>query len=352
MYSHINAVDKNAEGDYLVSSRHTETVYKISGDNGSVLWQLGGKASDFRQLDYSFSYQHDARFISENTTTTIISLFDNAYNGFNRSATFSEGKVIAIDHSTMTSTQMMAFRAPDPSGGLSSPNQGNLQFLPTGNVFLGWGANPYISEFTSDGHPVLYARIATSGVLNYKAYKFNFTSAPKTTPALYAYAHNTSAAMMYYVSWNGATEIASWTFYGGSSKNNLVKLGNVARNGFETVSTQPTFHIYSVAEAVASNGSAIRNSTVVRTFVPESALASACTDNLCPVVGEYQIQSDILSMTSAPVAPPTGVPDSATGTLGSVSSSAGDKSADSYKIIPVLLHLCGIASMAVTLQMR
>ena len=345
--SHINAIDKNAEGDYLISSRHTETIYKISGGNGSILWQLGGKTSDFQQSGYNFSYQHDARFVSENSTTTVISLFDNAYNGFNSSADFSEGKIISIDNSTMTSKLVKTYGAPDPSGGLLSASQGNIQFLPDGNVFLGWGSNAFISESTADGTPVLYAHFATTGALHYRAYKFDFTGTPNTSPALYTYAHNTSASTAFYVSWNGATEVASWTFYGGSSKNSMVKLGNVVRNGFETVSTQPNFYAYSIAEAVANNGSVLRNSSIMSTFVPGSTLATACTDIQCPLIGGYQVEPDILAMTSAPIAPTASAADAATGTPSSVASSAGEKSAGNQDAAWRLLYIWSTATVAV-----
>ena len=57
--SHINAVDKDATGDYLVSSRHTWTIYKIAGLNntqyaaGTVIWRLGGKSNTFASLTSS-----------------------------------------------------------------------------------------------------------------------------------------------------------------------------------------------------------------------------------------------------------------------------------------------------------
>jgi hypothetical protein len=36
-YFHINSVDKDDAGDYLISARHTSTVYKFSGINGTIL---------------------------------------------------------------------------------------------------------------------------------------------------------------------------------------------------------------------------------------------------------------------------------------------------------------------------
>src|SRR6266516_3344401 len=76
--SHLNSVDKNDEGDYLVSGRHTSSMMKISGANKSVIWRLGGKKSDFVLDGFNFTGQHDARFRGGNSSVQLISLFDNA----------------------------------------------------------------------------------------------------------------------------------------------------------------------------------------------------------------------------------------------------------------------------------
>ncbi len=47
IHSHLNSVDKFPDSDYLLSSRHTDTVYKISHRDGSIVWRLGGTRSDF-----------------------------------------------------------------------------------------------------------------------------------------------------------------------------------------------------------------------------------------------------------------------------------------------------------------
>ena len=310
--SHINSVDKDSEGDYLVSARHTSCIYKVSGANGSVIWQLGGTQSSFKLSNFNFSSQHDARYVSANSTTTIISLFDNASDGTTTTSDFSEGKFVAMNNETMTASLLQAYQAPDPTGGLLSASQGNLQQLPNGNVFLGWGQNCFISESLADGTPVFYAQFALTGALQYRSFKFNFSSNPTDQPALFTYAHNESASTAYYVSWNGATEVASWTFYSGSSPDNLTLVGNTKKNGFETVGTQPAYQAWSLAEAVAANGSAIRNSTLVGTFVPGSTLSPLCTDMQCPLIGGYQTQPEVQSMTMPGPAPPrTSTSDSA-----------------------------------------
>ena len=76
---HLNSIDKFPDGDYLVSSRHTDTLYKISHLNGTIMWRLGGVRSDFNFTDGSrFSRQHHARVVSQNETHTLVSVFDNA----------------------------------------------------------------------------------------------------------------------------------------------------------------------------------------------------------------------------------------------------------------------------------
>lgn len=96
--SHINSVDKFYDGDYLISMRNTNTIYRVSHKTGNILWRLGGKFSDFQQ-DFLFSGQHDARVVSQNDTVLIISFLDNAsvYHEENmQTANSSSFKVVAL----------------------------------------------------------------------------------------------------------------------------------------------------------------------------------------------------------------------------------------------------------------
>lgn len=76
-YVHVNSIDKNEAGDYILSARFTNTIYMISGQDGHIIWRLGGKFSDFN-MDFTFSKQHHARFIESNSTRTVISFLNNA----------------------------------------------------------------------------------------------------------------------------------------------------------------------------------------------------------------------------------------------------------------------------------
>lgn len=308
-YFHINSVDMNADGDYLVSARHTCTVYKVSGQDGHIMWRLGGIASDFSfSQGLNFSFQHDARFREENDTTTIISLFDNASNGYNQTARYSSGMILKLDHTTNSVTLLKHFVAPDQ---FISPSQGNLQVFGQGqdwrtsNVFVGWGKNAFISEYSPDGQMVQQGHFATEGSMHYRAFKYNFTSNPTDAPALYTYAHNTSAPTSYWMSWNGATEVASWRLYSSTAKTGpWTVIGTTKKNGFETSYTSSQYHAWSLVESLDASGQPLRNSTrPIRTFVPSSELAAKCNGLGCPSVSSYSGSSGSSSQTGSSSSP-------------------------------------------------
>ncbi|RMZ78874.1 hypothetical protein DV738_g3569, partial [Chaetothyriales sp. CBS 135597] len=290
---HINSVDQNADGDYLISARHVSTIYKISGSNGSVIWRLGGKRSDFSFPDNQmFSFQHDARWREENATTTIISLFDNASNGYTQTRPYSCGLILKLDHTSNSVTVLREYIGPNR---MISASQANLQLLgpnsawDRANTFHGWGNNAYVSEHLNDGTMVQSGFFATTGTMNYRAFKYNYTINPTDSPALYTYARTNSSRTVYYMSWNGATRVASWRVYGAAGRDGPWSAIEVVRKeGFETVFVAPQFHAWAMVESLDGDGKAIRNSSrPIKTFVPGTILATNCNDYECPAVDKY-----------------------------------------------------------------
>ena len=47
---HLNSIDKDRDGNYLVSLRHTCGVYYINGTTGDLIWTLGSVNSSFESL--------------------------------------------------------------------------------------------------------------------------------------------------------------------------------------------------------------------------------------------------------------------------------------------------------------
>jgi hypothetical protein len=303
-------VDKGKDGDYLISSRYTNTVYKISGVDGSILWRLGGQLSDFVLLDgLNFTSQHHARFQSENETVTTLTLFDNASDDGGRQAPTSRcssGKLVALDTATspMTARLIQQWDRPD---GLLSDKRGNVQVLPDTNVVVGWADRGYLSEFTADGRRLLDAAYTSSRFGNYRAYKFNFTGSPIEPPSLrtFAYGSGTSLAGMVsvcYVSWNGATEVVKWNFYGSHDESaGFSMVGSIAKTGFETSYMSARYLKYTYAEAISTDGRILGKSDIQKT-IPPNGLDNALTDLTIPNVLHDDSTKQQADVTTLPLA--------------------------------------------------
>jgi hypothetical protein len=290
-YFHINAVDKSAvSGNYLVSARHTGTLYYVNATSRDTIWKLSYLGnSDFSCSNFNFSFQHDARLLSENDTTTVLSIFDNASNGYTTTTSQSSGKVIAIDHNSGIATMLSNTTFPSDEG-LLSTSQGNTQILNNGGTFHSWGNQPYLSEHSANGTAVFTAQFAAvDSAQNYRAFSADWDSTPQTTvPDVYAYAFNTSASTRIYVSWNGCTTVSSWQFYGAASMGEeFVNIGSVDKLGFETLWVAESFYQWVRVEAVDGEGNGLRNSSFTGAFVPSAALVGACDEVGCGVASVY-----------------------------------------------------------------
>lgn len=274
--SHMNAVDKDSLDNYIVSSRYLCALFYINGTDGSIIWQLNGMQNQFTFAGFTnntfpFAFQHQARFHSQNETITILSLFDNGSDGYRNFQASSAAMIIAVDTSTMTCTLLHQYKSSDSSGkAILSTSQGSAQLLDNSNVFVGWGAEPYISEFTQDGTLVMQAQFGVANAAqNYRASKANWVGNPDSTPAIWSYASSTVSGTTFYTSWNGATEIASWNFFGGANRTGSMSLlGTMTKTGFETNFTSSTFAAWGYTEALSKSGKVLGTSPIQRTFVP------------------------------------------------------------------------------------
>ncbi|KAI9159013.1 arylsulfotransferase [Paramyrothecium foliicola] len=242
-YFHINSVDKDAGGNYLISARDACAVHKINGTDGSIIWRLNGNRSDFNMANGTkFCFQHHARWLEQEGDLEIISLYDNSAHGTEHSggsvvhtAPTSSGKILKLNTTSWTAELVQAYFPPDD---LLSKSQGSTQVLPGGNVVVGWGSEGAVTEFSADGTPIFHAYMDSGflgdGVQNYRAFRYNWTGIPNEEPAIVALENDQETTI--YVSWNGDTETAVWRFYAFSDDNLKQSdfLGEVERLSFET----------------------------------------------------------------------------------------------------------------------
>ncbi|MCB0429590.1 MAG: aryl-sulfate sulfotransferase [Flavobacteriales bacterium] len=61
-YLHFNAIEMDDDGNFLLSGRHTSTIYKVNRTTGAIMWRWGGSMSDFTLTSGTpFSGQHHIR---------------------------------------------------------------------------------------------------------------------------------------------------------------------------------------------------------------------------------------------------------------------------------------------------
>jgi hypothetical protein len=245
-YFHANSVDVASQDALIISARNTSAVYRIARDSGEVSWTLGGSASDFEIADEAtFARQHDARFLGDG----ILTVFDN--RGAARES--SRGLRLSIDYDQRTVALVSEFGPPDDRESIVG---GSVQSRENGNVVVGWGSEPYFSEFTQSGDLLFDAEFVTNDGTNqsYRAYRLPWKGQPTTSPDLVVRQEPVGATA--YVSWNGATEVAAWRFLAGSDRSSAATVATVEPMGFETAVDVPD-EAYVAVEALDSEGNVI-----------------------------------------------------------------------------------------------
>jgi hypothetical protein len=259
-YFHINSIDVDHDDNLLVSARETSTVYKIDRKTGEVIWRLGGKRSDFEMSPGTrFAFQHDARRLPDGT----VSIFDNGSlvfeNGTPKAVEESRGIVLGLDERKMKATLVREYTHPDKQ---YADAAGNMQVLPNGNVFVGWGRGLAISEFSEDGEMLFDATLLRKNE-SYRAFRFSWSARPSDQPAAVA-ERVSEEEVRVYASWNGAAEVATWEILAARHQGRLKSLGQVPRNGFETAMVVRTSDPYVAVRAKDSSGRALGTSKVLR----------------------------------------------------------------------------------------
>ena len=269
---HVNAVDKCPDGDYLLSARHTDALYKISHKTGDIVWRLGGVKSDFNLTDDAkFSRQHHARCLKQTKKHTIISLFDNAVGEYWSPPTrkMSRGIILALDMKTMDATIVSQYQHPKR---ILTDGRGSFQILPNGNAFLNWAKYSQVSEHTSDGRVVLDARLRAKHD-TYRAFKHPWTGRPAGPPEVHSeivWGNHHKISTNVSMSWNGATEVAKWNVRGLDSDGEAIEIASdYPRNGFETGVQYQGYAANVYVQALDRHGKVLGTSLLSKTGVPK-----------------------------------------------------------------------------------
>jgi len=251
-YFHMNSIEVEPNGNFLVSARNTHALYEIDRKTKKVLWRLGGKKSDFKMgAGTNFAWQHDARRHADGTIT----IFDNGaappVEKFSR--------VLVLRTSAKKATLVRSYHHPQR---LLAPFEGNAQFLPNGNIVVGWGAQPYVSELSRTGALLFDAYFGDGkppgeDADSYRAYRFPWHGQPRDRPVVVV------AGDTAYSSWNGATDVVRWQVLAGPAAGQLKPVQTVAKNGFETPIRLTKSAAFYAVKALGRDGKVLGTSEAV-----------------------------------------------------------------------------------------
>jgi Arylsulfotransferase (ASST) len=252
-YFHINSIEVEPDGNFLIDAKGTYAVYKVDRASGEVLWRLGGKMSDFEMGEGTRTVsQHDARRQEDGTIT----IFDNGAPPELHDQ--SRGIVVELDEDNMRATLLREYTHPEK---LLATSQGNMQVLSNGNVFVGWGTEPYSSEYSRDGE--LLCDLQISGeTQSYRAFRQVWSGRPAEDPDVAA-EKDGDGKVNVYASWNGSTETATWRVLAGPGPGDLEPVGSVPWEGFETAMAIRTDEPYVAVQAEDDSGRTLGTSKAV-----------------------------------------------------------------------------------------
>jgi Arylsulfotransferase (ASST) len=252
---HLNSIDREANGNLLLSARSTWAAYQLEAGSGRILWRLGGTQSSFTLgPGAETAWQHDARMQPDGTVT----LFDDGSNP--RIHYQSRGVRLALDSSSHTANVVRSY--PHPGAPLLSDSQGNMQTLTNESVVIGWGSVPSVTELAKDGTPLLDAHMPP-GSSSYRAFRFPWSGHPLWQPAVSARVLATGDSTAVFASWNGATEVALWRVLAGSSPGTLTARATMPDSGFESSITVPDAYSYVAVQALGPAGQLLGTSQTV-----------------------------------------------------------------------------------------
>ena len=177
-YVHGNSVERDTDGNLIISSRHLCEVTKINRQTGAVMWRFGPNArhNDFQVIGdpRGFSYQHDARRTPQGTLT----VFDN---GNYLNPQYSRALEYQLDETLKTATLVREYRnTPDSWGG----SNGNTQRRADGGTLVSWGSgpgDPAVTDFHADGSVALELTFQPPGVTTYRAFRHPWQTASLVT---------------------------------------------------------------------------------------------------------------------------------------------------------------------------
>lgn len=146
---HMNAIEPVGEDAVLISTRHTDAIYKVDKATGAIIWKLGGTwtPKSLQVLKdpegaYPFGGQHDVRLLPDGDITV--------YDNNTGLGVLPRATRYAIDEANGTAT--LVEQVTDPLAS-SSFCCGSARRSNDGSWLMSWGGNSLVAEYDGAGQP-------------------------------------------------------------------------------------------------------------------------------------------------------------------------------------------------------
>ncbi|MEP7128874.1 MAG: aryl-sulfate sulfotransferase [Chitinophagales bacterium] len=177
-YVHGNTVERDFDGNILISCRNMDELTKINRETGDIIWRMGGENNQFTfvndNIPEHFHQQHDVRRIA-NGHITILN------NGNYLPIQISSAKEYQLDEVNKVATLVWFYEHPDVNGNkVFARASGNAQRLPNGNTMISWGTIyfdkgiPNMTEVDMNKNIVWEMTFDESGQKSYRTFKFDW----------------------------------------------------------------------------------------------------------------------------------------------------------------------------------
>jgi hypothetical protein len=150
---HLNSMDPLG-GDFLISTRYTDSAYRINPASGDVVWKLGGSPTPqslqiIGDPDNGVIGQHDARMWPDGT----VSMFDNGTDGSGN--VVRAARVVSYQIDTNADTATMVQQIQEPIVTEAAFCCGSARLLANGDWAIDYGFIGVNAEVTPSGSRVL-----------------------------------------------------------------------------------------------------------------------------------------------------------------------------------------------------
>jgi hypothetical protein len=258
---HVNSIQLPGDGSMIVSMRDTWAAYRIDIASGRIQWTLGGRRSSFKfARGAGFQWQHN---VVTYPHSPYVTMFDDHCCQITGGGTYvsptapSRGLVLKLDMKSHTARLAGQY---SHGSGFAVDYMGSVEPLRGGNEFVGWGSQPFFSEYDASGKLLLDARLPGPDI-SYRAMVEPWVGAPLYPPA--AAARRRGGKTTVYASWNGATAVTEWRVLGGSGSGRMRPVANAGRSGFETAIAVPAGYRTFRVQALDAHGKVIGTSAAV-----------------------------------------------------------------------------------------